>query len=157
MSESQKKQAWITSLRLLTATPKSRKDLAKKLSEKGYDNEVIRQTLEELEAKGILNDRAYAENLVSRHLYGRPSGVRKISFELKRRGISSKLQEELLTPLSGEQETQRAWDAATQRWERFKRIPIENRKRRVYDFLLRRGFEFQLVRDIIETLEKESP
>ncbi len=153
MAESQKKQAWVTSLRLLAASPKSRKELAFKLTDKGYEEGVIQEILDNLERQGILSDRSYGRNLVARFVQGQPSGRRKIAFELKRHGLPSSIQEELLGELNPEEEIARAEELAGARWERLKNFPIEKRRKRVYDFLIRRGFDFQIVRDILEKFE----
>ena len=152
----QEKQAWLVSLRLLTATPKSVKELRDKLTAKGFPEPVIQKTLETLESRGILSDRAFAQNIVARFTQGRPSGNRKISFELKRKGVSAKIQEEVLEGLNPDEETERAREMAQMKWERFARLDPEKRKKRVYDFLIRRGFDFQLVRDILEEIESGS-
>lgn len=150
MDESQKKQAWISSLRLLAASPKTRGELAKKLTEKGYPEEIVRQTLDQLESQGLLSDRAYAVNLLSRFVHAQPSGRRRIAFEMKKRGVPAKIREDVLSQVTPEQEADRAREIGLARWERFKNLDEPKRKKRVYDFLIRRGFDFQLVRDVVE-------
>ena len=151
--DEQEKQAWIVSLRLLAATPKSVKELRDKLTAKGFPDGIIEKTLATLQDKGLLSDRAFAQNIVSRFTQGQPSGSRKISFELKRKGVPAKMREEILEGLNPDEERERARELAGARWERFAKLEAQKRKRRVYDFLLRRGFDFQLVRDVIEQLE----
>ena len=152
---SQKKQAWITSLRLLAASSKSGHELARRLDEKGYPKDVIAGTLAELEKKGLLNDRTYADQLVAKNVLGRPAGMRKIAFELKRHGIPPKIQEELLARLTPESEAERARELAGRQWERCKPLPLRNRKEKVYDFLIRRGFDFQTAREVVDQLPGE--
>lgn len=155
MNDSQRKQAMITSLRLLTATAKSRTELAKRLKEKGYEEEVIEVTLVDLEKQGLLNDRTFAENLRSRLTLGKPSGSRKIEFEMKRRGVPSKIRQEVLEEITPEEESERARELGTARWEKFASLPAEKRRKRVYDFLIRRGFGFNIARDLIEEFERK--
>ena len=151
--DEQEKQAWIVSLRLLTATPKSVKELREKLTGKGFPETIVEKTIAKLESSGFLSDRAFAQNIVTRFTQGNPSGARKISFELKRKGVPAKLRDEILEGLNPEEERERAAELARNKWERFARLDGDKRKKRVYDFLLRRGFDFQLVRDVIEKLE----
>lgn len=155
MTESQQQQAWVSSLRLLAATPKTRKELAKKLSDKGYPETVIEETLVKLETQGLLSDLAFAKNLAAKLTQGKPSGRRKISFELKRRGISSKIQEEILGSMTSEDEAERALELATPKWQQFQRLPAEKRTKRLFDFLLRRGFDFQIVKETVRKLGME--
>lgn len=129
-----------------------------RLQEKGFPGHVIRDTLQDLKKQGLLNDTAYAKNLVSRLTYERPSGRYKIDFELKRHKIPAPIREEVLAPLSPASETAKARELARERWERFKKLPLEKRKKRVYDYLIRRGFEFQIARDLIEEIQNlQSP
>src|SRR3989338_4699051 len=153
VTNEQEKQAWLVSLRLLAATPKSAKELREKLTAKGFPDEVIQKTLATLESKGLLSDRTLAQNIVTRFTQSQPSGNRKISFEMKRKGVPARMREEILAGLAPEEETDRARELARAKWERFAKLDGPKRKRRVYDFLLRRGFDFQTVRDVVEQLE----
>ncbi|HXV28499.1 MAG TPA: regulatory protein RecX [bacterium] len=153
---SKQKQAWVTAMRLLAASPKTRKEMAQKLAEKGYPQEVILLTLAQLEKQQVIDDRAYASNLINRYRSVQPSGVKRIAFEMKRHGISSKIQEELLEDWSEDAEFERAKDIAGRRWERLSHLTPEKRSKRVYDLLARRGFDFQICRDIIRELNKDA-
>lgn len=152
MEESQKKQAMIIALRTLAASPKSRMEITRKLKEKGFASEVISETLEGLEKSGFLNDKSYAQNLTVKYTQGKPSGSRKISFEMKRHGIPEKVREEILSGINPEDEKQRAAELALARWERLQNLDIQKRKKRVFDLLMRRGFDFNIVREVIEEL-----
>lgn len=151
--DSQKKQALVIAMRTLAASPKSRAEITQKLKDKGIPSPVIEEALAELESQGILSDKAYAQNLIAKFTHGKPSGSRKIKFELKRHGISGKDSEEALAGLDPEEERARAKELAETRWERFKTADPEKRKKRVFDFLMRRGFDYQTVREVIEELE----
>ncbi len=152
----QKKQAMITSMRLLAATAKSRAELAGRLKEKGYPDQVIQNALDDLEKQGFLNDRTYARNLKSRFTHGKPSGLNKIAFELKRHGISAAIREEVLSEINPEEERERAFELGRIRWNKEHKAPQEKRRQRVYSFLVRRGFSFSHARDVIETLERSA-
>lgn len=151
--DEQAKQARITSLRLLAASPKTRKELEKKLREKGYPEAMVSSTMEALESDGLLSDRAYAKNLQARYTHEKPSGRRKLSFEMKRRGVPAKIQEEILSGITPEEETKRAKELASYKWEQAAKLEPLKRKKKVFDFLLRRGFDFQTAKDTIEALE----
>ncbi len=156
-SSPQARQAWITSLRILAASPKSSNELERKLADKGYSVEVIQDTLALLVSKGLLNDQAYAQSIVSRFVTSQPSGAKRIGFELKRRRVSADIREQVLASLSESSELERAREAGLSRWERFRHLPVEKRKKRTYDFLVRRGFDFQIARDLIEEFEETPP
>ncbi len=150
--DSKEKQAWITALRLLAATPKTRKEMAQKLADRGYAPNVVQQTLQQLEKQNILDDRVYAANLLQRFRFMQPSGCGKMRFEMKRHGISSEIQEELMGDWTKEEEFNRAKEAAQGRWERLSQLSPEKRTKKVYDFLARRGFDFQICREVTAAL-----
>jgi len=149
MSESQEQQAQVTCLRLLTASPKSRWELEKKLLDRGYSSEIIAKTLAKMEEQGILNDTAFAKDLMLKFTNARPSGSRKIGFELKRHGISKQIRQDILESLDPEAEKDRARQLGWGRWSRLLNQPKQQREKRVYDLLVRRGFDFEIVRELI--------
>ncbi len=153
----QEKQALVTALRLLTATPKSRKGLADKLRQKGYPREVLEVTLDHLEKQGLLNDRALAHSLCQSYVHYKFSGRKRIAFELGKKGIRENLIHEALEGYSPEEERQKAMELAQFKWERASRLDKTKRRKKVYDFLLHRGFDFNIARETIEQLLKGSP
>ena len=155
MDESQQKQAWITSLRLLAASPKTSKQLADMLTEKGYPAEVVQGTVSRLEERGLLSDRAFARQVAAKFEHAKPSGTRKIAFELKRKGFSRALREEVLSEMTPESEAARCKELAEDKWLRFQNLEPVKRKKKIYDFLVRRGFDFEIVRDVMSRMKDD--
>ncbi len=153
--EEQTKQAIITCLRLLAASPKSGQELKKKLAGKGFADEIVDQALEQLRTQGILDDTLYAKDLVTRLTLGKSAGRHKIAFELKRHGISKKITDELLETLSNEDETERALEHSRLKWSGWSKLDPQKRKKRLYDFLIRKGYDFQIAQDVLQKLSKE--
>lgn len=154
MSE-QEKQALISALRLLAATPKSRKGLTQKLERKGYSQEVLQNILNRLEKQGLLNDQVYAQSLYRSFLTLRPSGRKRIAFELEKKGIGSALIRSLLDEYSPETERENAWQVAEEKYNRWIKLDAKKRRKKIYDFLVRRGFDFVLAREVVEKLDRK--
>lgn len=152
----QEKQATITALRLLTATPKSKKRLKQKLREKGYPAEAIEGALAKLEGEGILNDRNFALSVFQTFSHHRPSGRKRIAFEMEKRGIGEDLAQEILEKYSPEEEREGALELAKTKFERWRKLDAMKRRKKIYDYLVRRGFDFALTRDIVEETENPS-
>jgi len=148
-------QALITCLRLLAASPKSGQELRKKLAAKGFSAEIIDRAIHDLRTQGILDDTAYAKDLMARLTLGKGVGSHRIAFELKRHGISKKISDELLETLSSEDETERALELARMKWAGWALLDPQKRKKRLYDFLIRKGYDFQIAQDILQKLSKE--
>lgn len=155
LRKEQQRQAWITALRLLAASPKSPAEIRKKLIQKGYPHAVVEGTLTALAEQSILSDRAFALELVNKYRHVVPSGRRKVAFELKRRGISATIRHEILNSLTETEEREKARELARQRWQRLAQVPLSKRKKRVYDFLIRRGFDFQIARELVQEFDAD--
>ena len=156
LAEEQTKQAFITCLRLLAASPKSGQELKKKLAAKGYAVESIDRALSDLRDQGILDDTVYARDLMARLTLGKGAGSHKVAFELKRHGVSRKISEELLGTLSNEDETKRAFEQARLKWASWTKLDPQKRKKRLYDFLVRKGYDFQIAQNILQKLTRET-
>lgn len=154
MSEPEK-QALVTSLRLLAITSKSRKGLAEKLEERGFSREVVEGTLNRLEKQGLLNDRSLAQSLLQSYTCYRPSGRRRIAFEMGKRGIKDALIEEVLEKYTLGEEKEKALELARDKGLRWKRLERMKRRKKIYDFLVRRGFDFHLAREVVGEVEKD--
>lgn len=151
----QQKQAIITSLRLLAASPKSGTELRKKLVSKGFAETVITCALKELAEQGILDESAYAKDLVARLTQSQAAGKYRVAFELKRHGVPAKIRNELLETITPEDEAARALEQARLKWTGWLKLDPQRRKKRLYDFLIRKGYDFQIAQDVLLRLDKE--
>jgi regulatory protein len=155
-ADEQTQQAVITVLRLLAASPKSGQDLRKKLAGKGFSEGIIDRALNELGEQGVLDDARYARDLMARLTLGKAAGRHKIAFELKRHGIPQKIRNELLGTLSNEDEIERALEQSRLKWTGWSKLDPQKRKKRLYDFLIRKGYDFQIAQDILQKLTREA-
>ena len=113
----------------------SRRDLERKLREKGANEAEARYAAEWLEAIGAIDDAAYAAMLV-RHCASRGYGPARIREKLYEKGVPRELWEEALEELPGNEEQIEKFLTAKLRGE----YPDEKEKKRLIDALLRRGF-----------------
>ncbi len=126
---------------MISARPLSRRELVKRLREKGAlesDAEAAADWLEEI---GALNDADYASMLV-RHYGGMGYGEAKIRDELYRRGVRRELWEDALAASPDAQETIARVIAQKTKG----RALDEKGRKRLSDMLLRRGFAWRDVR-----------
>lgn len=152
--DEKEKQALLTSLRLLAATPKSTVVLRQKLERRGYDSTVIQKTLDYLRTQGVLDDRVYAQSVMQSLTHRRISGRKRIAFELGKRGIAEPLVRDLLEAYPREVERERALQIALEKYHQWKAFDRLKRQKKIYDFLARRGFDFELCRDVLSQLGK---
>lgn len=119
----------------------SRRDLEKKLQEKGASEAEARYAAEWLEAIGAINDAEYAAALV-RHYGGRGYGPARVREKLYEKGVPKELWADALEELPQGGDQIDAFLAEKLRG----RKPDEKEKRRLTNALLRRGFSWGDVR-----------
>lgn len=132
----------VTAADLIGKRAMSRRDLERKLQEKGASQAEARGAAEWMEAIGAINDQEYAALLV-RH-YGQmrygPAWVRE---KLREKGIPQELWEEALAELPEPEGQIESFLSGKLRG----RLPGEAEKRRLTNTLLRRGFPWPAVRN----------
>jgi len=147
MEEKQKKQAMITALRSLTAGDKSEHDLSTKLRQKGYPDAVIQLTLNQLKAQGFLNDQVYAQKLSDYILNSKRSGTHKLAFELKKKRVPESIRKAVLEAVDPAEQKLQALEIASQKVLSFRDTDTRVLKKKLYDFLIRKGYDFQLAQE----------
>ena len=126
---------------MISARPLSRRELVKKLREKGAAESDAEAAADWLEEIGALNDADYASMLV-RHYGGMGYGEAKIRDELYRRGVGRELWEDALAASPDAQEAIARVIAQKTKG----RALDEKGRKRLSDMLLRRGFAWRDVR-----------
>ena len=115
----------------------SRRDLERKLREKGASESDARYAAEWLEAIGAINDAEYAAALV-RHYGGMGYGPARVREKLYEKGVPRELWEDALEELAESGGQAAAFLQSKLRG----REPDEKEKRRLTNALLRRGFSW---------------
>ncbi len=133
------------------------KNLSYKRKIKG-DEEIppiaIDLLIEKLKQKGLLNDEEFAKAWVQAR--SKKKGLVVIKGELFRKGIDREIIEQVTGEESlGSRQQIVAEQLLVKRWDRFKNLPSLEKRKKSYDFLLRRGFDYEMVSEIIEKLIKK--
>ena len=129
----------------------SRRDLERKLQEKGTSEAEARYAAEWLEAIGAINDADYAALLV-RHCAQLGYGPARIRDKLYEKGVPRELWEDALDTLPDQSEDVDRFLRSKLRGE----LPDEKEKKRLTDALLRRGFSWGDVRAAWNRLGSET-
>ena len=128
----------------------SRRDLERKLQEKGASEAEACYAAEWLEAIGAINDAEYAA-LLARHCADLGYGPQRVREKLYEKGVPRELWEDAVDTLPDPAE---AIDRFLERKLRG-RTPDEKEKKRLSDALLRRGFSWSDVRAGLNRLGAE--
>lgn len=146
---------------LLDRRLRPRRDMERKLRERGYQDESISPVLDQFEEQGLLSDRRYAEAWCRDTLLSKAVGQRYLESKLRSKGVAPALavtvSRECLDP---ETESELARRAATG-WVRRQRGDISDVKTlaKGVRFLTSRGFpgvgSFDLLKNAAAALETE--
>ena len=134
---------------LLKFRLRSEKELAQRLKQKGFSEELCQATVDFLKDKQFINDRLFAKGWVASRL-NKPFGLRRIKQELVQKGLGKEVIEEAFVQAKEDyDENKIVKDLAEKRFSKLKDIEPIKAKQRVYAYLIRRGFSPDLVGEVV--------
>ncbi|WP_405766198.1 recombination regulator RecX [Streptomyces sp. NBC_00080] len=143
-------------LRLLTGTPRTRKQLADALRKREIPDEVAEEVLSRFEEVGLINDGAFADAWVESRHHGRGLARRALARELRTKGVDSELIEEAVGRLDSEQEEETARELVARKLRSTRGLDRDKRLRRLAGMLARKGYpEGMALRVVRQALEEE--
>jgi regulatory protein len=141
--------------RLLAFRPRSEKEIRQKLRLKGAGNKLIEQVVEELKEKGLIDDQKFAASWAESRISNRPMGKFLLRRELMQKGIKKETIEGVIEKAySEEDEVELARNLLQRKAKTYKNLEDVKTKKRMMDFLLRRGFSYEVVRQAIKDIDE---
>ncbi|MGW7607503.1 recombination regulator RecX [Streptomyces sp. NPDC054766] len=143
-------------LRLLTGTPRTRKQLADALRKREIPDEVADEVLSRFEEVGLINDSAFADAWVESRHHGRGLARRALVQELRTKGVESTLIDEAVGQLDSEQEEATARELVARKLRSTRGLDRDKRLRRLAGMLARKGYpQGMALRVVRQALEEE--
>lgn len=137
---------------LLKFRPRSEYEMRARLKKKNFSSQAIEQALSFLKDRKFIDDTAFARAWTQDRLK-RPFGLRRISLELRKKGISPKIIEESFKAArEGYAEDEVVREIVRERSARLKGLEPERLKRRLYGYLARRGFSPEAILEALNNL-----
>ncbi len=137
--------------RILARRMYTTKEIRDKLVERGYVDKIVEDVIAILERYGYLNDRTYAQEWIESRMRSKPKGKIALRQELGRKGIDRSIIEDALSQAFDEsKESEMALDLARRKVRSFNADDPVAAKRKLQSFLIRRGFDFEAVKDVIK-------
>jgi regulatory protein len=133
-------QARVLCLRLLTGTPRTRRQLADAMRKREIPDEVAEHVLERFQDVGLIDDQAFANAWVESRHRGRGLARRALARELHHRGVDAELVTEAVGLLDSEQEEETARDLVRRRLPGTRGLDRDKRIRRLAGMLARKGY-----------------
>jgi len=150
-------------LKLLDRQRRTRSDLARRLREKGHDVAEIVATLDRLVEVGLLDDVEFARAFIAGRWGRRAAGWRRIEQDLRGRGVSGEDVAAGRARFEAEQggagepavdETAAALRVVRQSARRYAALDPRVRRQRLTALLLRRGFSYDTIGQVLRADEK---
>lgn len=132
------KRAKLRAMHLLQKMDRTKWELERKLQESGYPQVVVKRALEYVESFHYIDDKRYAAMYIQSQKTKK--GKARIKMELMRKGISAELIAEVFSETENEIDTREAICSLIEKKCSYSEEMDEKEKRRLYGFLLRRGF-----------------
>jgi regulatory protein len=150
-------QAWRAreaALHLLSFRGRTAVEMRRRLVEKGYAPDIADGCVAELEGRGLIDDASFAQSFVRDRLRFRPRGAQLLLQELRTKGVDWETARSTVAEVLQDEDVSEA-ELARQAATKWTVRPGENRlraRRRLYNFLARRGFGPDAIRSVVEEL-----
>lgn len=127
-------------LRLLTGTPRTRKQLADALRKREIPDEAAEEVLSRFEDVGLIDDAAFADAWVESRHHGRGLARRALVRELRTKGVDPVVIDEAVGQLDPEQEEETARELVARKLRSTQGLDRDKRLRRLAGMLARKGY-----------------
>ena len=146
--------AFQKALQFINHRPRSIEETRRRLTEKGFESEVIEATLNRLVEKTLLNDLSFSRLWIENRNTFRPRSNRLLAYELRLKGVSDDVIAQALESFGGDQ-TDLAYEAGIKKAKQCQNETRLDFQKKVGGFLSRRGFHYGIVKPTVEKLWEE--
>jgi regulatory protein len=139
-------------LKFIARRPRAEAEVRESLKKHGVTEALIEAEITRLRESGLLNDDAFAKLWVENRATFRPRSKRALQVELKRKGVPAAAMKAALAEVKDDEA---AYRLALQRARRLAALPRVEFRRKLADYLARRGFDYDTVQPIVERAWQE--
>jgi regulatory protein len=152
-AEDARERAFQQAMLFLSYRARSESEIRKNLRKHEIPEAVIEQTIERLRQDGLANDTEFASAWVENRNTFRPRSRRLLAMELRQKGLDD---EAIRSAVENVDEEASAYEAAQKRAARFKGLEWNDFRRKLSDFLARRGFSYSVVAPLVARIWNEA-
>lgn len=122
---------------------RSEKEVRDKLTKENYPQEIIDRIIELFKHYNYINDENYTKAYINNRIKFKPRAKRMLKYELAQKGIDSDTIENIIDS-SNIDETDIAINLLQKKLKNKKDIE-QKEKQRIYNYMLRRGFDYETI------------
>jgi len=142
---------------LLRSRPRSEFEVRQRLKAKGYGSEIVEAIVCELARVGQIDDAKFARLWIESRMHANPAGDVVLRHELKEKGVSDTVIEAALAEKAANYDEYKvAFSIAAEKFPRLAKLDKRKALKRLYDFLYRRGFAYDVVQRVIDDIAAKS-
>jgi regulatory protein len=153
LAEDSREWAYQQAMLFLSFRARSEKEIRQNLQKHEMPEEVIEFTLERLRKAGLANDNEFARMWVENRSTFRPRSKKALAIELRQKGLND---EAIQASLSGVNEEELAYETGLKRAARFKGQEWNEFRKKLSEFLARRGFSYSVIAPIVSKIWNET-
>lgn len=161
MSDDSYQQVKDYSLKLLSFRPRSVKEMQTRVKQfcvkKNLPSHFVDKLISELINQKLLDDKEFVSWWIEQREAFHPKSLRALEIELLGKGVEKKIIESVFQEKGkGKQsEYEQAFELIRKKSRVLEKVPWEKRKIKIRNFLLHRGFTYEIIYKVIDSLEKE--
>lgn len=132
-------------------------EVRRALIQKGFAEAIVEDTVADLDRLGLIDDAAYARQYAASRFTGPGYGPARIRQDLVRRGVARRHIDAALDALAETEDLgAEAREQAAKKWRALaSEADVRKRQKKTMDYLVRRGFGFEVARSAVEALAQD--
>ncbi|MFH0769261.1 MAG: RecX family transcriptional regulator [Chloroflexota bacterium] len=139
-------------VRYLSYRPRSESELKDRLRRHGFDTDSQEAAITRLKEQGLLNDVAFAQFWKDNRESFSPRSQRLIRLELRRKGVANDILDQVIGAVDDDDS---AYRAALSKARSLPHSDYLSFRRRLGEYLKRRGFSYEVINHIVEQVWQE--
>lgn len=147
--EEAQEKAYQQAMLFLSYRARSEAEVRKNLEKHEFPSTVIDRMIERLRADRLLNDEQFAQDWVANRSEFRPRSRRALTVELKRKGLTESA---IRSATEAVDEEALAYAAAQSRVRRLQDLDWADFRKKLGEFLARRGFAYEVIAPTVKRL-----
>ncbi len=139
-------------IRFLGYRPRSEAEIRQRLLKHGYDGANIDKAIARLKEQGLVDDTAFARFWIENRESFSPRSRRLTRLELQRKGLDIEVIDQIVSEVN---DSDSAYRAALSKVRRLSPADYQVFRRRLAQYLGRRGFDYEVIKETVERVWKE--
>ncbi len=125
-------------------------EIKKKLKTKKLSDSNIERVITHLTELGLINDEDFARQLVNEKIKNKPAGKKYLQQKLFQKGIPKQISEDVLNNIfTVDIEKELALKVYDKLKPKLSGLDIQDKKKKIYETLARKGFDYEIINEII--------